>query len=160
MCCSFTNGCWPIHGTPSPPIWVKPTVARSIQMVMKWQPMPAMAREPSGTRVLVLCGQPEQNQGWRSAPSTPLVSRVCRDCSCAVRMASCASMRACTSSGRPSLRRRRATARAMMAGDRSALARSRVLALGFGRDHSPPLKSPSPSSNLPSTLGRTSPRQL
>jgi hypothetical protein len=28
--------------------------------------MPAMAREPSGTLVLVLCGQPEQNQGWRS----------------------------------------------------------------------------------------------
>ena len=30
--------------------------------------MPATAREPSGTRVLVLCGQPEQNQGARSAP--------------------------------------------------------------------------------------------
>ena len=35
---------------------------------MKWQPMPAIAREPSGTRVLVLCGQPGQNQGWRSVP--------------------------------------------------------------------------------------------
>ena len=33
---------------------------------MKWQPMPARAREPSGTRVLVLCGQPLQNQGVRS----------------------------------------------------------------------------------------------
>jgi len=27
---------------------------------MKWQPMPASAREPSGSFVLVLCGQPEQ----------------------------------------------------------------------------------------------------
>jgi len=62
-CCSLLNGCWPTQGTPSPPICVKPTVARSIQIDMKWQPMPAMAREPSGTRVLVLCGQPEQNQG-------------------------------------------------------------------------------------------------
>jgi hypothetical protein len=27
---------------------------------MKWQPIPAKARLPSGTRVEVLCGQPEQ----------------------------------------------------------------------------------------------------
>ena len=33
---------------------------------MKWQPMPATAREPSGTLVLVLCGQPLQNHGARS----------------------------------------------------------------------------------------------
>ena len=66
MCAVVLNGCWPTHGTPSPPICVKPTVARSIQMLMKWQPMPAIAREPSGTLVEVLCGQPEQNQGWRS----------------------------------------------------------------------------------------------
>ena len=35
--------------------------------------MPATAREPSGTFVLVLCGQPLQNQGARSpvAPAEP-----------------------------------------------------------------------------------------
>jgi hypothetical protein len=32
--------------------------------------MPATARLPSGTRVLVLCGQPLQNQGARSPVST------------------------------------------------------------------------------------------
>ena len=32
---------------------------------MKWQPMPASARLPSGTRVEVLCGQPEQKYGAR-----------------------------------------------------------------------------------------------
>jgi len=66
-CVSWQKGCCPTQGTPSPPIWVKPTVLRSIHTLMKWQPMPAIAREPSGTLVLVLCGQPEQNQGWRSA---------------------------------------------------------------------------------------------
>ena len=164
MCWSVENGCWPIHGTPSPPIWVKPTVARSIQIVMKWQPMPAMAREPSGTLVLVLCGQPEQNQGWRSAPASgefaPWLSSVCIDCSCALRIASCVSMRAITSSGTPSFFSRLAMARAMMAGDKSALARSRWCALGLGMDHSPPALSPAPSSNLPNTVGRTSLRQL
>jgi hypothetical protein len=33
---------------------------------MKWQPMPAVARLPSGTRVEVLCGQPEQKYGMRA----------------------------------------------------------------------------------------------
>ena len=66
MCWSVVNGAWPTQVTPSPPIWLKVTVLRSIQIAMKWQPMPAIAREPSGTRVLVLCGQPLQNQGWRS----------------------------------------------------------------------------------------------
>ena len=46
--------------TPSPPIWIKDEVLRSIQLAMKWQPMPASACDPSGTRVDVLCGQPEQ----------------------------------------------------------------------------------------------------
>ena len=32
---------------------------------MPWQPMPAMARLPSGSRVEVLCGQPEQKNGVR-----------------------------------------------------------------------------------------------
>ena len=66
-CFSLLKCCWPIQGVPSPPICVKPTVLRSIHTLMKWQPMPAIAREPSGTLVLVLWGQPEQNQGMRSA---------------------------------------------------------------------------------------------
>ena len=109
-------------------------VARSIQVAMKWQPMPAIAREPSGTTVDVLCGQPEQNQGMRS----PLTSTTCMARSLASRIASCASMRACTSPSRPIFFRRRAIARAISAGDRSALARSSVLAVGLGMDHSPP----------------------
>jgi hypothetical protein len=48
------------QSTPSPPIWIRPSVSRSIQLAMKWQPMPACACEPSGTLVLVLCGQPAQ----------------------------------------------------------------------------------------------------
>jgi hypothetical protein len=48
------------QSTPSPPIWIRPAVSRSIQLAMKWQPMPARALDPSGTRVLVLCGQPAQ----------------------------------------------------------------------------------------------------
>ena len=34
-------------------------------IAIPWQPIPAIAREPSGTRVEVLWGQPEQNQGER-----------------------------------------------------------------------------------------------
>ena len=60
ICLVFENGAWPIQGAPSPPMWVKVEVLRSIQTAMKWQPMPAVARLPSGTRVEVLCGQPEQ----------------------------------------------------------------------------------------------------
>ena len=36
--------------------------------------MPATAREPSGTRVLVLCGQPLQNHGARSPVSCVLAA--------------------------------------------------------------------------------------
>ena len=54
------KGACPIQGAPSPPIWVKVAVLRSIHNAMKWQPMPAMARLPSGTLVEMLCGQPEQ----------------------------------------------------------------------------------------------------
>jgi hypothetical protein len=50
----------PVQGTPSAPIWVKVSVLRSIHSAMKWQPIPAIAVEPSGTRVEVLCGQPAQ----------------------------------------------------------------------------------------------------
>ncbi len=149
---SVLKGCWPTQGTPSPPIWVKPMVLRSIHSDMKWQPMPAMAREPSGTLVDVLWGQPEQNHGWRSA----LISSTAMDCSLALRMAICASMRAAMSPSMPSFFRRWAIACAIIAGDRSALARSSVLADGLGMDHSPPSASP----NLPTTLGRTSRRQL
>jgi hypothetical protein len=62
--------------------------------------MPAMAREPSGTRVLVLCGQPEQNQGWRSAP-LPSVLSTCSVCCAPSRMASWRSMRAVMSASSP-----------------------------------------------------------
>ena len=34
---------------------------------MKWQPTPAIASLPSGTRVQLLCGQPEQKYGTRPA---------------------------------------------------------------------------------------------
>ncbi|MDT4854252.1 hypothetical protein FQZ97_885440 [compost metagenome] len=143
MCWSVVKGCWPTHGTPSPPICVKPMVERSIQVAMKWQPMPPIAREPSGTTVLVLCGQPEQNQGWRVASAT-LVDACCTTIarSLASRMASCASMRAAMSAPaaakRPVFFRRAAMALAMRAGFRSALARSSVCEVGLGIDHSPP----------------------
>ena len=60
----------------------------------------------------------------------------------------------------PSFFSRWAMALATIAGVRSALARSSQFWLGLGMPHSPPLASPSTSSNLPSTVGRTSPRQL
>ena len=67
MCFSSVNGAWPIQLTPSPPIWLISEVRRSgIQIAMPWQPMPAIARLPSGTRVEVLCGQPEQKNGVRA----------------------------------------------------------------------------------------------
>ena len=47
-------------------MWVMRLVLRSgIQVAMAWQPMPAMARLPSGTTVELLCGQPEQKYGAR-----------------------------------------------------------------------------------------------
>src|ERR1700761_5295804 len=58
--------------TPSPPIWISDDVSRSIQLAMKWQPMPARAFEPSGTFVEVLCGHPEQKYGVRVAPATAI----------------------------------------------------------------------------------------
>ncbi len=67
MCLSALNGAWPIQLTPSPPMWLMSDVRRSgIQIAMPWQPMPAIARLPSGTRVEVLCGQPEQKYGVRA----------------------------------------------------------------------------------------------
>ena len=60
MCFSSVNGAWPIHGVPSPPICVKVAVLRFMKIASVWQPMPAVARLPSGTFVEVLCGHPEQ----------------------------------------------------------------------------------------------------
>src|SRR6185437_16061735 len=73
-CCSLVKGATPTHGTPSPPIWVNVSVDRSTHNAMKWQPMPAKARLPSGTLVEVLCGQPEQKYGVRE---TGAVACVC-----------------------------------------------------------------------------------
>ena len=115
-----------------------------------------MAREPSGTLVEVLCGQPEQNQGVRSLSTCKTVN----DCSLASMMARRASMRATVSLSRPSFLTRAAIALAISAGDKSALARSKVLAEGLGMLHSPPPNSVSISLNLPTILGRTSARQL
>ena len=118
--------------------------------------MPPMPREPSGKRVLVLWGQPEQNQGVR--PAT--VGSWATAASWASSSAKCCSIRVRTSAGKSSLNKRLASARAIKVGFKSAVARSRVLALGLGIDHSPPLISPSVSLNCPNTLGRTSLRQL
>ena len=55
------KGARPTQFTPSLPMAQMPAVLRSgIQVAMTWQPMPAKARLPSGTRVELLCGQPEQ----------------------------------------------------------------------------------------------------
>src|ERR1035437_9427999 len=56
-------------------MWVKVEVCGSIHTAMKWQPMPACARDPSGTRVEVLCGQPEQKYGIRLMPSLTFDSK-------------------------------------------------------------------------------------
>ena len=40
---------------------------------MKWQPMPASARLPSGTLVDVLCGHPEQKYGVRVIGATACI---------------------------------------------------------------------------------------
>ena len=157
MCWSWLKGAWPTQLAPSPPIWLKVTVLRPIHTAMKWQPMPAAAREPSGTRVLVLCGQPLQNQGWRSMLRASMAAS---ERSLASMMASRACMRCSMSAGTPSFFSRLAMAWATIAGVRSALARSSQRLLGLGWIHSPPDRSPSGSSNLPSTLGRTSSRQL
>src|SRR6185437_16861875 len=72
-CFSLVNGATPTHGTPSPPICVNVSVLRSIHNDMKWHPMPAKARLPSGTLVEVLCGQPEQKYGVRAIGATACI---------------------------------------------------------------------------------------
>ena len=42
------------------PIGEKIFVPEKMYVAMKWQPTPAIASLPSGTRVELLCGQPEQ----------------------------------------------------------------------------------------------------
>src|SRR6476469_10522247 len=77
-CSSLVKGATPTHGTPSPPMCVKVSVERSIHSAMKWQPMPAKARLPSGTLVEVLCGQPEQKYGVRVTGATACILVACR----------------------------------------------------------------------------------
>ena len=55
----------PTQEPPSPPIWVKVRVWALSSMAMKWQPMPAEAKLPSGSWVEVPCGQPAQKAGMR-----------------------------------------------------------------------------------------------
>jgi len=50
----------PTQVAPSAPMWVKVLVLRSMPIASVWQPMPAIAIEPSGTLVELLWGQPEQ----------------------------------------------------------------------------------------------------
>ena len=77
--------------------------------------MPAIAREPSGTLVDVLCGQPEQNHGLRSVCTCGFASAI----SFALITARRAAMRARTSDGSSNFSRRVAIAFAMIAGDSS-----------------------------------------
>ncbi len=110
--------------------------------------MPAVARLPSGTLVDVLCGQPEQNQGSRSS--------VIRGFASAASFALIQSTRAFSFSDcrgrRPRRSIRCAITRAIIAG---------VSSESEGRSQSPCGRIHSPfSSNLPTTRGRTSSRQL
>src|SRR3974390_3068909 len=65
------------QSTPSPPIWIRPSVSRCIHVAITWQPMPACACDPAGTRVEVLCGQPAQKEGkgGKIDPQVPPVER-------------------------------------------------------------------------------------
>ena len=148
MCFSSVNGAWPIHVTPSPPMCVNSDVLRSIQIAITWQPMPAVARLPSGRRVDVLCGQPEQKYGWRTSSIFGFASAASFALIQSTRAWSCSRRRGLSS--RRSIRR--AITRAIIAGVSSPAAGSSQSPCG--RTHSPF------SSNLPTTRGRTSSRQL
>ncbi len=113
MCFSSVNGAWPTHGTPSAPMCVKVEVLRFIHTAMKWQPMPAVARLPSGTRVEVLCGHPEQKYGCRTEVTRGLASAW----SLKSRNASRSLKLAPSSESMPSRERRAAIARATIAGE-------------------------------------------
>ena len=77
--------------------------------------MPAIAREPSGTLVEVLCGQPEQYQGLRST----VMRGTLASCSLARITSKRALILATMSSGKSMRSKRLAMALAMMAGDNS-----------------------------------------
>jgi hypothetical protein len=129
-------------------MWVNVEVRRSIHIAITWQPMPAVARLPSGTLVDVLCGHPEQKYGMRSSAILGFSS--------AASLALIQSTRALSFSTarglRPRRRMRCAITRAIIAGVSSEVAGSSQSPCG--RTHSPF------SSNLPTTRGRTSSRQL
>jgi hypothetical protein len=58
---SLVKGACPIQATPSPPMCEMVVVRRlGMYSAIPWQPMPAMARLPSGIFVDELCGHPEQ----------------------------------------------------------------------------------------------------
>ena len=63
-CLRSMNGAMPIHCAPSLPMHVSatssPARSASISATIAWQPMPPPTSVPGSTRVLVLCGQPEQ----------------------------------------------------------------------------------------------------
>ena len=67
----LVNGARPVQATPSPPITLNSPVFGVFCIAITWQPMPAIANEPSGNWVEVLCGHPAQNVGARaSKPSS------------------------------------------------------------------------------------------
>src|ERR1700710_1519887 len=73
MCRTSVNGDWPIHCAPSPPIWVSAVTAESVRadiVTRVWPPTPPPARDPSGTAVERLWGQPEQKYAVRLVGST------------------------------------------------------------------------------------------
>ena len=72
-CLRSTNGDIPIHWAPSEPMQVSPTRSPvrsgSMNATIAWQPIPPPTKVPGSTRVLVLCGHPEQKYGARLTDS-------------------------------------------------------------------------------------------
>ncbi len=132
MCGRVVKGAMPSQEAPSPPIWVKPRVCRSIQVAMKWQPMPATAMLPSGTLVELLCGQPGQNQGSRASPGATCLAAWAR--------ASSSPSRA-SSSGSPvrSTRRRAIASATALLSKRAMGGKERLPLLVLLADHAGPL---------------------
>ena len=146
------NGACPTQWTPSPPICDQEVVSRSIHTTIPWQPMPAVAREPSGTRVLVLCGQPGQNHGLRSAARGSSAASACSRAMIApTRACIAAAMSAGTGMVRPASRL--AIARAISAGDRSAFGRS---SQPVASSRASAASAPAAATRLPEIRGRAS----
>ena len=129
----------PSQVTPSPPIWLMVSVRRSMPTAIRWQPTPASAHEPSGTRVDWLCGQPEQKYGVRCSTSAARAA----DASCSRNIARCSRTAWLSWNGAM----RAAITRATSAGDSSPVGGNSHWCGGAG--HSPL------SSNLPTTRGRS-----